>query len=234
MTFQRPVGQESPPTTPGLATAPARSIGGGAPAVGTGAAAAAASTGIARMEYASAAEAWPGGPAPFVRWLRANPDVLGELVGHTLATTADELAGMDGAVFATPEGERLLAVVELGASSETALGSLLTHLAAAQARMALWVCGDPRPEHMAAMSWLNRAVDGRFYVARLRAARIGASDAAPLLDLALRPGRAADASGPRRGPPQRADENGEPAGNGQAGNRRAEDWQEVVLVDESA
>lgn len=225
MTFQQGGAPQEPPrAASGLATPPARSIGGGAPAVGTGAAAAVAGSGIARMEYASAAEAWPGGPAPFVRWLRANPDVLGDLVGHPLATTADEPAGMDGAVFATPKGERLLAVVELAVSSEAALGSLLTHLAVAQAKMALWVCGDPRPEHIAAMSWLNRTVDGRFYVARLRAARIGSSDAAPLLDLALRPRRATDTHTPR-----------EPlAGNGQEPGRRAEDWQGVAPVDESA
>jgi hypothetical protein len=147
---------------------------------------------ISRLEIVPAAEVWPAGAAPLVRWIRANPDVLSDLLGTRLTATDDEVPGLAAAVFAEPDGPRLLAVLELGVSTETTLGSLVARLSAARAAAALWICGDPRDEHVAALSWLNRSVDGRFFMARVRAARIGVSDAAPVLDLVLRPPRASD------------------------------------------
>jgi hypothetical protein len=172
---------------------------------------------IGRLTVSPAAEVWPAGSAPLVRWLRANPDVLGELIGTTLETAPEEVPGLEAAVFAAADGTRLLAVVELGESSEGMLGSLLTRLSTARAGRAIWICGEARDEHVSALSWLNRAVDGRFYMARLRAARIGSSDAAPILELVVRNPRVADAAQdapPASGP------------NGEA--RRAGDQAELV------
>ena len=185
VTFQRPMtvgDQTTPPTAPS-----ARPANPEPPRIG-------------RLQVASAAELWPSGALPLVRWLRANPDLLGELLGTQLSATDDEVAGLAAAVFSEPDGKRLLAVLELGASTEGMLGSLVARLGAARASTALWICGEPRDEHVAAMSWLNRSVDGRFYVARVRAARIGTSDAAPIFELVLRPPRVADgAAGPSNG-----------------------------------
>ncbi|MGH2429257.1 MAG: hypothetical protein ACRDGV_10325 [Candidatus Limnocylindria bacterium] len=175
---------------------------------------------FSRLQVASAIETWPNGATPLVRWLRANPDVIGELIATTVTTTAEELPGLDAALFEEADGTRLLTVVELGASSEPMLGALLTHLAASDARRALWICGEARPEHLAALSWLNRAVDVRCHLARLRAARIGTSQAAPILELILRPPRASD----RHRPTEDANEGAAPEPG-----RRAEDWREIVL-----
>jgi hypothetical protein len=141
---------------------------------------------------ASAAELWPAGALPLVRWLRANRDILGELLDTQLSATEDEVPGLAAAIFAQPDGSRALVVLEVGASSEAMLGSLVARLGAARASTAVWICGEPRDEHIAAMSWLNRSVDGRFFVARIRAARIGTSDAAPIFELVLRPPRAGE------------------------------------------
>lgn len=173
---------------------------------------------IPTLNLSPANEAWPAGTAPLVRWLRAHPDVLGELVGGTLSTAPDEVPGIAGAIFLGADGSRLLAVVELGDSSEAMLGALLTSVAASGANRALWICGEPRAEHRAAISWLNRAVDVRCYLARLRAARIGSSPAAPVLDLVVRPPRTTD----RHEAPQ-------PDGSEPDAGRRAQDWREIVL-----
>ena len=194
MAFQRPVEAGRPSALLSRTITQPEATG---PRNGTGA--------IGRLTTLSAAEAWPSGAAPLARWLQANPDVVGELIGQPLEAAAEEVPGLEAAVFRTADGLRLLAVVELAASSEATLGSLLTHLSAARAAIAVWICGVPRDEHVAALSWLNRAVDGRFYLARLRAARIGASEPAPLLDLVLHPPRAgdraaADDNSPTHGP----------------------------------
>ena len=183
MTYQRPMtvgDQTTPPTTPSRepVAEPPR---------------------IGRLQVTSAAELWPGGALPLVRWLRANPDLLGDLLRTQLTATDDEVPGLAAAIFAEPDGKRLLVVLELGVSTEAMLGSLVARLGAAQAPTALWICGEPRDEHVAAMSWLNRSVDGRFYVARVRAARIGTSDAAPIFELVLRPPRTVDGAVPANG-----------------------------------
>jgi hypothetical protein len=176
VTYQRPMTVEDQTTPP---AAPPRPAAGEPPRIG-------------RLHLTSAAELWPAGALPLIRWLRANPELLGELLSTQLAATDDEVPGLAAAIFAEPDGKRLLAVLELGASTEGMLGSLVARLGAARASTALWICGEPRDEHVAAMSWLNRSVDGRFFVARVRAAQIGTSDAAPIFELVLRPPRVAD------------------------------------------
>jgi hypothetical protein len=176
---------------------------------------------IGRLAVTPAVQAWPAGGAPLVRWLRANPDVLGELIGLRLEATDDEVPGLEAAIFASEDGTRLRAVLELGTSSEATLGSLLTRLGTAHASVAIWICGEARDEHLAAVSWLNRSVEGRFYIARVQAARIGASEPAPILSLALRPPRSSDAS-------RRTDATGTDTERA----RRAGDAPEVRLGDE--
>ena len=145
---------------------------------------------IGRISYASAETAWPSGAAPLARWLRSNPDVLGDLLGTKLEATADEVpGGVAASVFVDGAGHRTLAVLELGASSEEMLGTLLTRLSTVQAGTAVWISGSPRDEHLSAVSWLNHSVAARFFVARIRAARIDASEPAPILELVLRPPR---------------------------------------------
>jgi hypothetical protein len=175
---------------------------------------------IGRLQVTTAAELWPTGALPLVRWLRANPDILGELLATQLNATEDEVPGLAAAIFSAADGSRVLVVLEVGPSTEGMLGSLVARLGAARASTAVWVCGEPRDEHIAAMSWLNRSVDGRFFVARLRAARIGTSDAAPILELVLRPPRAGE-GGPRS--------SGDASGADRT--RRAADRPELVLGD---
>ena len=208
MTFQRPTNGEPQAGSAPVATATAE------PRAGTPN----GEQRVGRLTYASAEAAWPGGAAPLARWLRANPDVLGDLLGTRLQATADEVpGGLAASVFVDDAGTRTLAVLELGPSSEQTLGSLLTRLSSAQAAVGVWICGEPRDEHVSAASWLNHSVTARFYIARIRAARIDSSAPAPILQLMLRPPReAASAAG-----------SGEPPAV--ASTRRAGDHSDIVL-----
>ena len=172
---------------------------------------------IGRITYASAETAWPSGAAPLARWLRSNPDVLGDLLGTKMQATDDEVpGGLPASIFVDSAGARTLAVMELGASTEATLGSLLTRLSTVQAGTAVWICGAPRDEHLSAVSWLNHSVAARFFVARVRAARIETSEPAPIFELVLRPPRGAAATG--AAPKPDADR-----------TRRATDHSEIVL-----
>lgn len=207
MTFERPTSATQPATS-------------AAPRVASATTSGSSPGSIERLVFTAAATAWPDGGAPLARWLRSNPEALGDLLGTTFTTSDQELPGVDGIVLRDPDGHSVLVTVELGASSEQRFGALLTHMTAAQAHTAVWIVGAPRPEHLAAMSWLNRATDASFYVVRLRAARIGSSPPAPILELILRAPRGSDTGAPV-----------DPASNG---GRRAGDWRDIALGEEGA
>lgn len=215
MTFQRPgtEGEQGAPATASTEQSTiARIAALAAPPTRTGA--------IERLVFRPAAEAWPEGAAPLVRWLYANPEVVSDLLGTPLTAVDEEVPGSDACLFEDSQSRRLLVVVEMGESTEATFGTLVTRLTATQAPAALWICGSVRPEHSAAISWLNRSVDARLYIARLRAARIGGSAPAPSLEVVLRPPRSGDAT-----------QNG-PGGSSERG-RRAEDWAEISLGESS-
>lgn len=50
-----------------------------------------------------------------------------------------------------------------------------------EAKAAIWITPDPRPEHIAAVSWLNESTPASFYLFKLEAVQIDNSRPAPLL-----------------------------------------------------
>jgi len=169
---------------------------------------------LGRLERADAGELWPTDVA-FSRWLADNLDAVGETV--SLRLDKPELLDGDLPVVLTSAGDGASAVVlaQRGASTDDAFGSLVRHFAASAAQHAVWICGDPSSEHVAAVSWLNRAVDGRFVMLRVGAVKIGESAAAPTFELAVRSPRADDPHMDSAVPEaHRADD----------GERRADDW----------
>ena len=55
------------------------------------------------------------------------------------------------------------------------------------AKAAIWIVSDPRPEHVAAVAWLNESSSAAFYMVKVEAVRIGESPAAPLFTLIVGP-----------------------------------------------
>ena len=70
---------------------------------------------------------------------------------------------------------------QLERSDHDHLGKLLTYLASFEARVAIWIVSEPRPEHVQAVTWLNQANLVDFYLFKVEAVVIGDSAAAPLL-----------------------------------------------------
>ena len=67
------------------------------------------------------------------------------------------------------------------------LGKLITYLTAIEAKTAIWIVSDPRPEHVRAISWLNESSSAAFYLLKVEAIKIGESQPAPLLTLIVGP-----------------------------------------------
>ena len=170
---------------------------------------------LGRLRPVKAAQLWPG-DAEFAAWLAANLDAIADAI--SLPLRAPEVLGGETPVVlaATEGGASAVIVAQREASTDVAFGAMVRHFAASAAQHAVWICGEPTSEHAAAVSWLNRAVDGRFVMVQVGAVTIGDSAAAPTFRVAVRAPRKDDAG------VESALPDGDPAGEPR--ERRADDW----------
>lgn len=127
---------------------------------------------------------WSHEALDFTTWLEENIDVLADAVGLQLSSVEREQPAGAFSVDLVAEDEDGRAVVienQLERSDHDHLGKLLTYLAGLQARRAVWIVSDPRPEHVRVIAWLNETSSAEFYLLKLEAIRIGDSEPAPLL-----------------------------------------------------
>lgn len=64
---------------------------------------------------------------------------------------------------------------------------LLTYLVAFEAKSAIWIVSEPRPEHVSAITGLNESSSASFYLLKIEAIKIGDSPPEPLLTLVVGP-----------------------------------------------
>lgn len=122
----------------------------------------------------------------FTRWLQDNLDVLNDCIDLTLSNADREAAAGDFSVDLVAEdeaGNKVIIENQLEKSNHDHLGKLITYLVAMEARAAIWIVSEPRPEHVSAITWLNESSSTSFYLLKIEAIRIGESDPAPLLTL---------------------------------------------------
>ncbi len=155
---------------------------------------------IGRLYRVPLREVWRHEALDFTRWLQNNVDALNDVLGLSLASAEREQAAGTFSVDLVAEDAAGNAVVienQLERSDHDHLGKLLTYLVAVGARTAIWIVADPRPEHVAVVTWLNESAAADFYLVKVEGVRIGDSPPAPLLTLIVGPsteGRAAGAT----------------------------------------
>ena len=76
-------------------------------------------------------------------------------------------------------GQVVIIENQLTKSDHDHLGKLITYLTAIEAKVAIWIVSDPRPEHVGAIGWLNESSPAAFYLLKLEAIKIGDSTPAP-------------------------------------------------------
>ena len=183
-------------------------------------------TGIGTLRYLEPRELWPARETDLLRWLAENPEPLAVATGLTLRPLADTATQTDESlVLETDTGDPVVIVLDLGESTDNALGRLMRTVAATDAKAAIWAVGSARSEHLASMSWLNRMVAERSFIVQLRAVRIDDSRPALILGPMLRPPRHDDR--PPLVPPAEASASPE-------FGRRADDWPTVSLIERGA
>jgi hypothetical protein len=148
------------------------------------------SSNIARLERVPLREVWRHEAYDFTQWLQDNIDILNETLDLTLVNVSREQASGSFSIDLVAEDESGGTVIvenQLDRSNHDHLGKLLTYLTGLSAKAAIWIVSDPRPEHVAAIAWLNESTAAAFYMVKVEAVRIGDSPAAPLFTLIVGP-----------------------------------------------
>ncbi len=148
---------------------------------------------LGRLVPVKAREVWPHEALDFTPWLLGNVDVLADLLGMDLVLEAAEhpvgdfsldLIGRDEST-----GERVIVENQLEVSDHTHLGQIITYAAGTDPTTIVWVTTGFRPEHRAAIDWLNERTDEntRVFGVVIHLVKIGDSQVAPNFELVARP-----------------------------------------------
>jgi hypothetical protein len=151
---------------------------------------------LGRFDKIRLREAWPTEDGHFTPWL-AQPEnlkLLGEALGfpelqdqQTEVRVGDfliDVLAVDG------DGETVIIENQLEQTDHKHLGQLMTYLAGQQGKGSIvWIAEDFRPEHRAAIDWLNRNTveDFSFFGVELELWRIDNSPPAPRFKLVAQP-----------------------------------------------
>lgn len=150
-------------------------------------------TALGRLTPVSPRMVWPHEALNFTPWLLENADVLSDLLGMDLALEIAEhpVGGFSLDLMGRDEttGEVVIVENQLEASDHAHLGQILTYAAGTDPTTIVWVAASFRPEHRAALDWLNARTDEdtRFFGVELGVVRIGQSEPAPSFRLVAQP-----------------------------------------------
>jgi hypothetical protein len=149
---------------------------------------------IGKLERVPLREVWAHEAYDFTQWLEQNIDVVNEALDLEIVSVDREQAAGKFSIDLVGEdqaGRKLIIENQLEKSDHDHLWKLITYITAMQANAAIWIVKEPRPEHVAAIGWLNQSLDADFYMVKVEAVRIGESPAAPLLTLISGPSQEA-------------------------------------------
>lgn len=145
---------------------------------------------IGKLQKVDLRQAWGNEASDFTPWLEKNIDVLNETIGLPIVNVERERKPTDrlsvdlvGQIETETETRLVVIENQLEASNHDHLGKLITYLVAVKAEVGIWIVANPKPEHVAAISWLNQSMAADFYLVKLEAVQVEDSLRAPLLTL---------------------------------------------------
>ena len=145
---------------------------------------------IGKIQRVPLRDVWKHEALDLTKWLQDNLDVLNDVLEFSLSNAEREQSAGDFSVDLVAEDDEGGVVIienQLEKSDHAHLGKLITYLTALQAKKAIWIVAEPRPEHVAAITWLNESSAASFYLLKLEGIRINDSAPAPLLTLIVGP-----------------------------------------------
>jgi hypothetical protein len=145
---------------------------------------------IGRLERVPLRHVWENEAKNFTHWLEKNTDLLGEVISVEFSDVEREQSAGNfnvDLIAKDLEGNTIVIENQLEKSDHDHLGKIITYAAALDAKMAIWVVSAPRPEHVAAITWLNESSTTQFFMVKIEAVKIGTSDPAALFTLITGP-----------------------------------------------
>jgi hypothetical protein len=139
---------------------------------------------VGELRRVALREVWAHEAHDFTLWLQNNLDVLNDQLGLELISADREQAAGTFSVDLVAEdsfGNAIIIENQLEKTNHDHLGKLLTYMVAVEAKAAIWIASDPRPEHVAVINWLNESSSADFYLIKVEAIRIDESPPAALL-----------------------------------------------------
>jgi hypothetical protein len=145
---------------------------------------------IGKIERVKLRDVWKHEAIGLSFWLERNIDVVNDQLDLELSNVEREKSIGDFSVDLTAEdknGNLVIIENQLEKSDHEHLGKIMTYLSSFDAKAAIWIVADPRPEHVSAVSWLNQSGLADFYLIKIEAIKIEGSPPAPLLTLITGP-----------------------------------------------
>jgi hypothetical protein len=153
---------------------------------------------IGKLQRVPLREVWKHETHDFTQWLQENIDTLNAALDLSLVNVEREQDAGDCNIDLVAEddgGQTVVIENQLEKSYHDHLGKLITYVTAMSAHTAIWIVSRPRPEHVAAIAWLNESSSASFYMVKVEAVRIGESPAAPLFTVIVGPSDVATDAG---------------------------------------
>lgn len=145
------------------------------------------------VEITDLREVWPHEAHDFTPWLAKNIGELSETVGIDILIeeTENSVGDFNVDIFATDADTNKKIIIEnqLEDTDHDHLGKLITYASGKDADLVIWLVKKARPEHRAAIEWLNNHTDEGvgFILCEIKLFRIGNSEPAPKFEIIEQP-----------------------------------------------
>lgn len=153
-----------------------------------------AHTALGHLSKVPLRQAWRHEALDFTPWLaeEANLNLLAEELGLSelvLTATEHPVGDFNVDILCSNGDETVIIENQMEATNHDHLGKIITYAAGVNARQIIWVAASFRPEHLAALEFLNEnmAADLGFFAVRIELWRIGNSPLAPKFNVVARP-----------------------------------------------
>lgn len=154
---------------------------------------------IGKIERVHLREVWKNEAKDFTCWLFDNIEVLSEELDIDLTAVEKEkdvISFSADIVAEDGSGQTVLIENQLEKTDHDHLGKILTYVSNLDAKIAIWISSNPRPEHERAIDWLNETGVGvKFYLVKVEAYKIGNSEPAPKFTVVAGPSEKTEAVG---------------------------------------
>lgn len=151
-------------------------------------------TPLSKLERVPLRKAWKHEASDFTPWLaqEENLDALAEAIGVSelvLVATEYWVGDFKLDILCTDGDEQVIVENQLEKTNHGHLGQILAYAAGVGAKEVIWIAEAFRPEHSAALEFLNDNTtdDLRFFAVEVELWRIGDSPLAPKFEVVVRP-----------------------------------------------